>query len=84
MTFQGADVRAPLLAVSSVADKGNLTIFDNQGSYIIPAGSKLLDEIRSLVENTDQKIPLHRKNGVYKMRAWRLPPQEEGFTERGK
>ena len=35
-TFQAAPVRKPLLAVSSVNDKGNLVLFDGDESYIIP------------------------------------------------
>ena len=58
MKFQGAPVRKPWLVVS-LAAKGNITIFDDEGSIIIPKNSKLLRQIRKLVRETDKKIPLH-------------------------
>ena len=82
MKFQDTEVRKPLLAASAIADKGNLTVFDEGGSYIIPKGSKLIDQIRKLLERTDKKIPLHRRNGVYNMKAWLLP--EQGFSRQGR
>ena len=36
VTFQGAKVRKPLLAVSGVIDKGNIVVFDGSGSFIPP------------------------------------------------
>ena len=36
MTFQGAKVRKPLLAVSGVIDKGNIVVFDGSASFIRP------------------------------------------------
>ena len=84
MKFQGANVRKPLLAVSAVADKGNLTVFDEQGSFIIPKNSKLISRIRQMVEETDHKIPLHRKNGVYNMRAWMMPETGPSFPRQGR
>ena len=36
VTFQGAKVRKPLLAVSGVIDKGNIVVFDGSGSFILP------------------------------------------------
>ena len=36
MTFQGAKVRKPLLAVSGVIDKGNIVFFDGSGFFILP------------------------------------------------
>ena len=49
-TFQAAEVRKPLLAVSSVNDKGNLVLFDNEGSFIIPGTSTaLIRQSRDLV-----------------------------------
>ena len=37
VTFQGAKVRKPLLAVSGVIDKGNIVVFDGSGSFILPS-----------------------------------------------
>ena len=36
VTFQGAKVRKPLLAVSQVIDKGDIVVFDGSGSFILP------------------------------------------------
>ena len=81
-TFQSAPVRKPLLAVSSANDKGNLVIFDGEASYIIPGkGSALVAKLRALVREIPGKVKLHRKNGVYNMKAWRAKP---GFSRQGK
>ena len=81
-TFQAADIRSPLLAVSSVNDKGNLVLFDPAGSFIIPAhNQELIAEMRKLVKRMTGKVDLHRKNGVYRMTAWR---QKSGFTRQGR
>ena len=80
-TFQAADVRKPLLAVSSVNDKGNLVLFDPEGSFILPAHNKaLIAKLRQLVRQMTGKVDLHRKNGVYNMKAWRRKP---GFSRQG-
>ena len=67
--FQAAKVRRPLLAVSSLVDKDNLTLFDKE-SFVIPAHCPEVAEIRRLVANISTNIPLHRDKGVYTMRAW--------------
>ena len=80
-TFQAAPVRKPLLAVSSVNDKGNLVIFDGENSYIIPGrNSPLVTKIRQLVQDVPGKVRLYRKNGVYTMKAWKPKPV---FSRRG-
>ena len=71
MIFQAAQVRKPLLAVSSVNDKGHLVLFDLAGSYLVPANAPEVVQIRALVERAKGKINLHRKNGVFHMKAWR-------------
>ena len=35
MTFQGAKIRKPLLAVLGVIEKGNIVVFDGSGSFIL-------------------------------------------------
>ena len=69
VTFQAADVRKPLLAVSSLVDKGNVGFFDGD-SYILPYTAPELELIRDLVAQIKNKIPLYRERGVYKMRNW--------------
>ena len=73
-TFQAAPVRKPLLAVSSVNDKGNLVVFDGTESYIIPGKGPQVVQFRQLIQAMAGKIKLHRKNGVYTMRAWKPKP----------
>ena len=81
-TFQAARVRKPLMAVSSVNDKGNLVLFDGAESFILPGTNKeLIRRLRALVKQVPNKVPLHRKNGVFHMKAWRLKP---GFTRQGR
>ena len=72
LKFNGAKVRKPLLAVSGVVDKGNLTIFDKD-SFIVPGSVPEVKEIRRLINAIKNKIPLHRRGGVYTMRAWQAP-----------
>ena len=79
-TFQAAPVRKPLLAVSSVNDKGNIVIFDGDQSFIIPGKSPAIAKLRALVRDIPGKLQLHRKNGVYNMKAWK---PKSGFTRRG-
>ena len=75
-------LRKPLLAVSSVNDKGNLVIFDEEGSFIVPGRhNELIKQLRALVKKIPDKIELHRKNGVFHMKAWKL---KAGFSRQGK
>lgn len=80
-TFQAAPVRKPLLAVSSVNDKGNLVVFDGVESFIIPGKGPQVAQLRKLIQAIAGKIKLHRKNGVYHMRAWKPKPV---FSRQGK
>ena len=73
-TFQAAPVRKPLLAVSSVNDKGNLVVFDGDASFIIPGTGPQVAQLRKLIQTQSGKVKLHRKNGVYTMRAWKPKP----------
>ena len=81
-TYQAAQVRKPLMAVSSVNDKGNLLVFDEKGSFILPGINKgLISQLRALIQKVPDKVPLHSKNGVFHMKAWKLKP---GFTRQGR
>ena len=81
-TYQAVEVRKPLMAVSSVNDKGNLVLFDEKGSFIIPGTNKdLISRLRALVKQAPDKVELHRKNGIFHMKAWKLKP---GFTRQGR
>ena len=84
-TFQAADgirKEGPLLAVSEVNAKGNPAWFDGQNSYILAGGSPEVEKLRSLIQDYGSKIPLHLKNGVYKLKAW-APNDPAGFPRPG-
>ena len=83
VTFQAAQVRQPLVAVSNLVDKGNMSVFD-QESFILPGSAPEVAEIRRLIRQVKGKIPMYREKGVYKMRNWKLPSKTEGFTRPGK
>jgi len=80
ITFQGAQVRKPLLSVSDVNKKGNVVMFDGVGSYIIPGTAPELKDIRRLIDKITGKIKLQARNGVYTMKAWRMAAPPSGFT----
>ena len=71
--YAGAQVRKPLLAVSDLNGKNNPCWFDGEESYIVPAGSAEIPEIRRLIQKVKRKIRMHMDNGVYKLRTWRKP-----------
>ena len=81
--FQVADgIRedGPLLAVSEVNAKGNPAWFDGEKSYIIPSKAPELREIRRLIQQVKDKLPLHLKNGVFKLKAWHHPGSSSSST----
>ena len=63
VTFQGAKVRKPLLAVSPVIDKGNIVVFDGSGSFILPKSCAGVASVRKAISGVQGRIPLHAKNG---------------------
>ena len=74
-TFQITPVRKPLLAVSASCDAGQMCVFDNDGSYIIERESPEGREIRRLAKQCVAKMTLERKNGVYTLPTWVVPPE---------
>ena len=85
-TWQAAAVRRPLLAVPACNDKGNLVVFDNEGSCILSSAAEEVAQIRQLIAQATKKIRLQRKGGIYTMRTWRVPDKVEpksGFTRQG-
>ena len=84
MTFQGAKLRKPLLAVSRVIDKDNIVVFDGSGSFILPNSSAGVASVRKAFTGVQGRIPLHAKNGVFVLRTWE--PEDKtstGFSRRG-
>ena len=69
VTFQGAKVRKPLLAVSGVIDKGNIVVFVGSGSFILPSSCAGVPSVRKATTGVQGRIPLHAKNGVFVLRT---------------
>ena len=87
--FQGAAIRKPLLSVSGSAAKGNLTLFDQEefgGGCVIPAGSPELQELRAIVQNAKNPLPLQLRGSTYHMKNWvvRTTEPASGFHRQGK
>ena len=86
--FQVAEgLTKALMAVSDCNDKGNVAVFDNGGSGIIPRESPEGREIRRLTQKALARqagVQVERKNGVFIMPMWLAPPPEPGFTGQAK
>ena len=67
MTFEGAKVRKPLLDVSGVIDKGNIVVFDGNGSFILSGKCPGAAFVRKAAARVQGRIPLHAKKGVFVM-----------------
>ena len=83
-TFQGVRVRKPLLAVSASCDKEQSCFFDNDGSFILDRNSPEGREIRRLAKQARAKICLERKNGVYVLPTWVVPPEKVNKADRAR
>ena len=85
VNFNAAKVRKPLLAVSSVCDKGNWTLFGPDGGYIVPMDAENLGQLVALINSIKGKIELVREHGVYHLPAWVMPhtPHKAPFQGRG-
>ena len=84
VTFQGAKVRKPLLAVSGVIDKGNIVVFDGSGSFILPNTCAGVASVRKAFTEVQGRVPLHAKNGVFVLQT--SEPEDKlptGFSRRG-
>ena len=81
MTFQSAEVRRPLLAVSAACDRNQFVFFDNDGSFICdresPEGIAILKLIKQM--DKSRKIAMERKNGTYIMPVWVQPFPRQGM-----
>ena len=70
------------LGGSEINQRGHPAWFDGEKSYIIPGSAQEVSALRSLVKQVANKVPLHVKNGVFKLRAWQSD-SESGFTGQG-
>ena len=84
MTFLGAKVRKPLLAVSGVIDKGNMVVLDGSGSFILPNSCAGVASVRKAITRVQGRIPLHAKNRAFVLRTWEpeVRPSTD-FSRRG-
>ena len=56
MTFQGAKVGKPLLAVPGVIDKGNIVVFDGSGSFTLPNTCAGVASVRKAITGVQGRI----------------------------
>ena len=78
-TFQEADVRKPLVAVSETCDNKNICLFSNEacGSFVAPVSDPAVQKMLRLAQQIKDKIQVHRERGTYHIPAW-IVPDEEG------
>ena len=69
-TFEGANVRKPLLSVSAITNKGNSVLFSPSGSFVIPKSTSAT-KLTSLAAHSPDVIPIEQNNGmcVLKLKA---------------
>ena len=72
--FQDAKVRRPILAVKDTMKAGNITVFDQDMSALIPRDSYEGRMIVKAVLKAKKKIQLVEEDGVFVMPAWVVPP----------
>ena len=71
------------MAISDANDKGNLAAFGLEASGLIPQDGPEGLEIRRLVKKALQRkagVEMQRRNGVFGMPMWLLPPAKSGFA----
>ena len=74
LKFQDAKVRRPILAVKDSCKAGNLVLFNEDISPIIPMQSREGQQIRARAKQAALKVTLDEVNGVYVMPAWTNQP----------
>ena len=83
-TFQVAEgLNKTLMAISDANDRGNLAIFGAEASGLIPQDGPEGREIRRLVQKALRRnagLEMQRRNGVFGMPMWVLPPGKPGFA----
>ena len=63
------------MAVCEVCDNGSWVVFNKSGGVILPVQSKAGEAIAEAVRQAEhERTDLLRKDGVYKMPAWIVPP----------
>ena len=68
--FQDAAVRRPILSVGESTEAGNLILFDQEASVIIPRGSPAIEEIRQIVRKAGNKLSMRKERNIFMMDAW--------------
>ena len=82
MKFQDARVRRPILAVKDSCRAGNICLFDNDASVIMPRNSPEGRSIRELIKRAKTKVSLEELDGVYVLPAWVGFPDEKHSHEK--
>ena len=78
VTFQGPEVRKPLLAVSGEIDKGNIVVFKTSGSLKIATPMCWCGFREEGCHRVQGRIPLHAQHGVFVLRTWE--PEQDSST----
>ena len=79
ITFQDAAVRRPILSVGESTSAGNLYVFDDAESALIPKGSPEISEIRKLVQRAKNRLKIQKENNIYRIEAWVDPAEASVF-----
>ena len=70
LKFQDAAVRRPILSVGDSTSRGNCFWYDENGSFIVPKGSPEIAQVRALIAQVRNRIPMRKQNNVFVMDAW--------------
>ena len=77
ITFQDAKIRRPILAVIDAIRAGNIVIYGDKISSIIPLSSPEGRLLAKTAAKAKTKIALDEKDGVFVMPAWVVPPNNQ-------
>ena len=72
-TIQDAAVRRPILSVGDSESAGNMLIFDQQESAILPKGAPEIAQIRALLKKVASRLTMVKERNTYKLDAWVEP-----------
>ena len=78
--FQDGPVRRPILSVGESTGAGNMLIFDQAESAILPVGSKEIAQIRKIIKKVKQRLTMVQEKNTFKLEAWVEPGTEQSPT----
>ena len=82
LKFQEAKVRRPIVSVGESSGVGNLYIFDQVESAMIPKGSPEIEQIRALVQQAKERITMVKDKNTFTIPAW-IEPASRPFARPG-